>query len=449
MHTNPPRTHPLRLVERRDEASPSPSGLVIGAPPRERPLVRQGVSQQRAERPAHAAPIAAADLLRYDGESHLITFGPTGSGKTTGPVIMNALEHPGSAVIIDPKGDVYEATAAYRRDVLGQQVVLLDMRGPNPQSGCFNPLDAFAYTQDDVSIVARAVASALVMPDPNQQAFWHNWSQAMNTAGVAYLLDHVPPEQSNLAGLFDLFNNDDVVYRIAKLLDDLGPKIERCIFATFAGFLQLSERETRPSVLGSTQQHLMLWESDLIRGLTDHSSFDLQGFVEGEPMTIYIVPGPLRVETYAPVLRLWFAGLLQALMARQGHRLPRHRTLMMCDEAAALGKLDAFVTASTLLRSCGLQLWTFWQNPAQMEVYGAAARTIIDNAGVVQLLGARNQRMAQEFAALTGGISADEIMSMKPDEQVVMVDGGRPKRVRRARYLDVSELARRVTCPTR
>lgn len=435
---------PLHLVVDREPAAAPPAGLVIGAPPRERPLVRQGYAQQRAERPAHAAPIAAADLLRYDGESHLITFGPTGSGKTTGPVIINALEHPGSAVIIDPKGDVYEATADYRRDVLGQQVVLLDMRGPNPRSGCFNPLDAFAYTQDGTSIVARAVANVLAMHDPREQAFWHNWSQSMLTAGVAYLLDHLPPEESNLGSLFDLFNNDDVIHRIAQLLDEHGPQIERCIYATFAGFLQLSDRETRPSVLGSTQQHLMLWESNLIRSLTDHTSFDLQAFVEGEPMSIYIVPGALRVDAYAPVLRLWFAGLMQALMARQGQRLPRHRTLMMCDEAAALGKLDAFVTASTLLRSCGLQLWTFWQNPAQMEVYGAAARTIVDNAGVVQLLGARNHRMAQEFATLTGGISADEIMSMGPDEQMLMVDGGRPKRVRRARYFEVPEIARKL-----
>jgi type IV secretory pathway TraG/TraD family ATPase VirD4 len=100
--------------------------------------------------------------------------------------------------------------------------------------------------------------------------------------------------------LFDLFNNEDVIHRIAQLLDEHGPQIERCIYATLAGFLQLSDRETRPSVLGSTQQHLMLWESNLIRSLTDHTSFDLRAFVEGEPMTIYIVPGALRVEAYGP-----------------------------------------------------------------------------------------------------------------------------------------------------
>jgi type IV secretory pathway TraG/TraD family ATPase VirD4 len=79
--------------------------------------------------------------------------------------------------------------------VLGQQVVLLDMRGPNPRSGCFNPLDAFAYAQEETSVVARAVANVLAMHDPREQAFWHNWSQSMLTAGVAYLLDHLPPEQ--------------------------------------------------------------------------------------------------------------------------------------------------------------------------------------------------------------------------------------------------------------
>jgi type IV secretory pathway TraG/TraD family ATPase VirD4 len=33
----------------------------------------------------------AGDLITYSGESHLITFAPTGAGKTAGPVITNSL----------------------------------------------------------------------------------------------------------------------------------------------------------------------------------------------------------------------------------------------------------------------------------------------------------------------------------------------------------------------
>ena len=41
---------------------------------------------------------------------------------------------------------------------------------------------------------------------------------------------------------------------------------------------------------------------------------------------------------------------------------PKHRTLMLCDELGTRGYMQAFVTASTLLRSSGLQLWSVWPN---------------------------------------------------------------------------------------
>lgn len=390
----------------------------------------------------HQAPRSNRELVRYGGDSHLLTFGYTGSGKTSGPVIMTAIEHPGSAVIIDPKGDVYEATAAHRRR-MGQDVVLLDLQGTRPGSGSFNPIDAFVRSGGGTNLIARSLAATLVAPDPHEQAFWRNWAAAMLTGGIAYLLDRLPANEHTMGSLYDLFNHDDPVYHLAVLLDRNEGKLDRSTYSAFAGFLQLSERETRPSVLGSTQQHLMLWESDFIRALTDSTSFDLDGFIDGKrPTTIYIVPSPVRVSAYSPLLRLWFTALMTALMTRKSK--PRHRTLILCDEAAALGKVEAFVTASCMLRSAGVQLWTFFQNPAQLAVYGTDSRTLIDNAGVVQLLGARNQRMAAEFAELVGGITAQEIMEMALDEQVVLIDGGLPQKLRRVRYFDIPEFANAV-----
>lgn len=98
-----------------------------------------------------------------------------------------------------------------------------------------------------------------------------------------------------------------------------------------------------------------------------------------------------------------------------------------------IGRMDALVTAATLLRSWGLTLWTFWQNAAQLQIYGSQANTLVDNAGIIQAFGPRNKRMAQEFANLVGGISAEEIMNMKNDEQILLVEG-KLIRCKQARY---------------
>src|SRR6202789_1989362 len=69
----------------------------------------------------------AGELVTYAGDGHLITFAPTGTGKTSGPVICNALRHPGQLVVLDMKGEVYAATANARR-AMGQEVHVLDLR---------------------------------------------------------------------------------------------------------------------------------------------------------------------------------------------------------------------------------------------------------------------------------------------------------------------------------
>ena len=68
-------------------------------------------------------------------------------------------------------------------------------------------------------------------------------------------------------------------------------------------------------------------------------------------------------------------------------------------------------------------LWTFWQNAAQLHIYGSQANTLVDNAGVIQAFGARNLRMAQDYANIVGGISADQVINMKPEEQLLLIEG--------------------------
>ena len=57
------------------------------------------------------------------------------TGKTAGPVITNALKHPGQLIVLDIKGEVYAATAQARRD-MGQEVHVLDLRDDGHAGEC-------------------------------------------------------------------------------------------------------------------------------------------------------------------------------------------------------------------------------------------------------------------------------------------------------------------------
>jgi type IV secretion system protein VirD4 len=86
----------------------------------------------------HLAPAAPADGFvlgtmrdargadrRFRQDGHILTCAPTGAGKGIGAVIPNLLTYPGSAFVLDFKGENYAVTARARRE-MGHAVVLVD-----------------------------------------------------------------------------------------------------------------------------------------------------------------------------------------------------------------------------------------------------------------------------------------------------------------------------------
>jgi type IV secretion system protein VirD4 len=271
--------------------------------------------------------------------------------------------------------------------------------------------------------MARSFAADIVERGAaERERFWSDWAETLISGGTTWLLANNPPENRRISALFDLYNKDDIIiYSLAKLLDDQGKTMDRSAYAAFASFLQISAENTRDGILSSAQSHLRLFDSQMIRRLTDTSSMDVVALALGEPMTLYIIVPPLRLTAYSPILRIWLSSLIMAMTQRS--EAPAERTLMLCDEIGNLGRIDAFLTAATLMRSWGLTLWSFWQNVSQLQIYGTQANTLIDNAGVIHAFGAKNMRMAQDFVNIVGGLTADQVMGLPKDEQILLIDG--------------------------
>jgi type IV secretion system protein VirD4 len=387
--------------------------------------------------PAQGEATQGGDLIAFDGDSHALTFAPTGAGKGVSCVIPNAIMHEGALIVLDLAGDIYHATAQRRRD-MGQKVYRLNLADEGGTDS-LNPLDLAALCGQDTAAVARSLASELVERSASsmESRFWDDWGETMLTGGIAWLLDDVPPEHRHIAHLFDLFTGNDPVYSIATALDSKTVN-NPAAYKAFASFLQLPERDTRPSVLAVIQAHLRLFDSALVRKVTSTTSIDLDGLVRGDAVSLYITVPPARLEAFRPILRSWISGLMFAFMQRKAE--PKHRTLVLCDEMGNLGRINALVTSFTLVRKAGVTLWGFLQNPAQLDIYGSQARTILDNAGVIQVFGARNRRMAADFAGLVG-CDVEAVAALAKDEQLLLVDGGRPLKARRLRYYADKEFA--------
>src|ERR1700685_1939879 len=148
----------------------------------------------------------AGELVTYSGDGHIITFAPTGTGKTSGPVITNALTHPGQLIVLDMKGEVFAATAEARR-AMGQEVCVVDLRDGS-DSGSLNPLDLAARCGTDPAVTGRSFAAKLIDRGTNEHdRFWNDWAETMIGGAAAWLLADRPPEERRLSRLFDLFTD--------------------------------------------------------------------------------------------------------------------------------------------------------------------------------------------------------------------------------------------------
>lgn len=371
--------------------------------------------------------------IAYAGEGHLLTVAPTGAGKGVSAVIPALLAHDGPIVCVDPKGENYAVTAERRRQ-LGQQVIKIDPFGViDGSTDQLNPFDLLALhgavlEDDSRSLCDLLTGGVISLRDP----FWDTVAGQFLSGLILYIASEEPPERRNLASLRDLFK-DDLDYELAVLLDTKGQRMNDDAYGAIAAYLAHPERETRPSVRSTAQQHLRFFGSPGVRRATERSSFDLQAFVNGAPMSIYVIMPPSKLSSHRGLLRLWLGTLMLALTHRD--IMPAQRTLLLIDEAAQLGRLEPLLQAITLLRGYGVQSWTFWQDVSQLQaLYPQEWPTIVNNCAVVQLFGARNRRMAEDYAALLGGVTPETVLDLAEDEQMLLIDGNGPTTTRRVDY---------------
>src|ERR1700726_4022169 len=127
---------------------------------------------------------SAGGKIPYQGERHLLLFGPNGTGKGTRFLIPNLLTiKDRSIVVVDPKGELAAVTADYRRKV--SDVVMLnpfDVLGLCSEG--FNPLAALdpqsPYFYDD----AAALGEALIKVESKDP----HWSESAQGLIVALIM---------------------------------------------------------------------------------------------------------------------------------------------------------------------------------------------------------------------------------------------------------------------
>ena len=202
-------------------------------------------------------------LVTDASEAHVMVVAGTGTGKGRSILIPTLLETEASAVVIDVKGEAAAVTARHRR-ALGHDVFVVDpFRIVTESPASFNPLDLINRAPDLIDEDALEIAETIVGDGSLRDRFWDNWARSL-IAAIVTVVASVEGEESSLANVWSWFHRDDAVMELAKLLDT--GRVPEVAQGHIAGFLGLSERDTRPSVLGTVQQHIRIFRNPVVRG---------------------------------------------------------------------------------------------------------------------------------------------------------------------------------------
>lgn len=386
-----------------------------------------------APRVAVEAPPGESPIL-YGEDRHLVTIAPTGAGKGRGVIIPNLLRFEGSVIVIDPKGETWHVTARRRKE-MGQEVRLLDPFGAvSRKTDSLNPFDLFdrpgALLDADAEMLASLLAGDAGF---HKEPFWDNWGRSLMAGVIAAVAETSPGSERHFGKVREILMSDDAVYNLAALIENHEP-LNRLSKQNISSFLPITE-QTRSGILSTAQSYLKVVNSDSALRSLSRSTIDLNAVRRGDPMTIYIVIPPDKLESHGALLRLWVGALMLTVMGRR--RRPKRSTLFLLDECAQLGEFGPLRQSMTLLRGYGLQVWPFFQDLSQLQrLYPKDWRTIFNNAGVFQLFGVANHLMAKESSDLIGDVDADVLRNMAKDRQVIAVSGDKAMSARLPDYLE-------------
>lgn len=298
--------------------------------------------------------------LNWDGEGHLLSVAPTRTGKGTMQIIPNLLNYKGSVVVLDPKGELFQHTAAWRAKIVGPVYAINPFGEAGiPKTAAFNPLDNVTDSQSALEL------AEILYPrtHDDKQQFFENEAVAFLTAVIEFVACFAPKDHRTLGTIRDTLSTlDKGLYGLVKAMadDTMPPSIRNAA----RNFMTKSRETGQPRVLDSLNTHLRIWDTVGLRESTKQTDFRFED-LKDRPITIYLVLPFEKIEAYTTFVRMLFATALDAMLTNKTK--PDIPVLFIFDEFLSLNRDDRFISALRTHAGAGVRLWFFLQDLPTLE----------------------------------------------------------------------------------
>lgn len=354
----------------------------------------------RAENGMAFGHVEGSPLL-LQNEKHVLIMASTRSGKGVSLIIPHLLRYPGSAFVLDPKGENAIATGR-QRGALNDKVLYLDPFGISGKPKArFNPLARF--TPDNMEAESKALAAALVMGERGIRDHWTGSAQQLLAAVILHVVTSpaVLPEEKDLGTVRALLlRNINSVLELMLESDAADGLLARLA----SSFLQTPEKEFG-SILSTAQRETEILDNPfIVAGLAASGPGEEVNFADWHKgtMSVFLCLSAPKFPVFSRWLRLVLTSALDEMT--DSLNPPPVPVCFMLDELATLGHLQAVENAVGLAAGYGIQLVTVFQDVAQMrDLYKGRWASFVGNAGVRAVFSLDDYETAHYWSQFMGG----------------------------------------------
>ncbi len=326
----------------------------------------------------------------YDRFPHCLVVAPTRAGKGVGYVIPNTLLFPGSTVVLDVKGEIFEATARHRQSQ-GDRVFRfapLDFEHPTHR---YNPLERVAQIENPerrYTELAKIADYFLTVSDKGSAGDFLTEGRELFVAAGLLAIERGRPTIGEIVRI--LFGQGATQDQYKSHAEEVKHSSAERSFRKFAGY---SDRtlSSHASVLSGAG--LSLWNNPAIDRATSANDFTFAD-LRRRPQSIYLVINADDIRTIAPLIRLFFGELIATLRAS----LPDAKSepwpvMILLDEFDQLGPMPIVEQALKQLAGHGARVSIITQSiPGLDNIYGENIRLSLESAAGMKLFLSPNEK---------------------------------------------------------
>ncbi len=348
--------------------------------------------------PARKVPFVSATFQKFP---HCLVVAPTRAGKGVGYVIPNTLLFNGSIVVLDVKGEIFEATSRHRRSE-GDEVYRFSPFDFEHPTHRYNPLERvarIANLEQRYTELAKISDYFLTVSDKGTAGDFLTEGRELFVAAGLLAIERDKPTIGEISRILFGRGATQEVYG-EHALEVKHPNAAQT-FRKFAGY---SDRtlSSHASVLGGAG--MTLWNNPAVDRATSGNDFSFTD-LRKHPMSIYVVVNADDIRTLSPLVRLFFGELIATMRST----LPDPKTepwpvMVMLDEFDQLGPMPIVEQALKQLAGHGARVSIITQSiPGLDNIYGENVRMSLESAAGMKLyLAANDKKTAGEISDALG-----------------------------------------------